>query len=219
MADGDPKAKAKIKPKVTTRKVGTRAVTEAERSATKRSQTVSTVLVAGAGLAALSLGGLTRTAPDKDVLVYSDAAACAAEGIRPAEECRSEYAIARAAYPSTAPHYETEIGCAGHHGSFRCLSDAGAMDGRRFVPRMAGYMIGRTAAQGVTPEPVYDHAAGHGGHGGSYCTGSGSAVSTGTGRSASSGKLTSASSRGTGASRTAFGGFGGSGKSFSSFGS
>lgn len=205
MADGDPTAKV-----------------AAERSATKRSQTVSTVLVAGAGLAALSLGSLTRAAPSKDVLVYPDAAACAAEGIRPAGECRSEYATARAAYPRMAPHYDTEGACARHHGSFRCLTDAAAPAAQRFVPRMAGYMIGRTAAQGVTPEPVYDHASGHGGHGGSYCTGSGGKVATGSGGSASSGKLTAASSKGSAvgfsSGKTTYGGFGDSGRGFSSFG-
>ncbi|KQT53386.1 hypothetical protein ASG52_04480 [Methylobacterium sp. Leaf456] len=186
--------------------------------ATKRSQTVSTALVASAGLAAFGLGSLTWVTPSQNVLVYPDAAACAAEGIRPAAECQSEYATARAAYPRTAPHYDTELDCARHHGSFRCSADAATTGPRRFVPRMAGYMIGRSAAQGLTPEPVYDHVAGHGGHGGSYCTGSGSAISTGSGRSASSGKLTSVS-KGTSAGTTSFGGFGGSGKSFSSFGS
>ncbi|WP_232628345.1 DUF1190 domain-containing protein [Methylobacterium sp. Leaf118] len=201
MGDGDPRA---------------RTVAATERAATKRSQTVSTMLVAGAGLAALGLGSLTRTAPSKDVLVYPDPAACAAEGIRPADACRSEYATARAAYPRTAPHYDTLDACARHHGSFRCLTDATATGPQGIVPRMAGYMIGRSAAQGVTPEPVYDHASGHGGHnghGGSYCTGSGSRVSTGSGGSASSGKLVASKGK------TAFGGFGGSGKSFSSFGS
>lgn len=197
---------------------------EADRKvATKRSQTVSTALVASAGLAAFGLGSLTWVTPSQNVLIYPDAAACAAEGIRPAAECQSEYATARAAYPRTAPHYDTELDCARHHGSFRCSTDAAATSSQRFVPRMAGYMMGRSAAQGLTPEPVYDHIAGHGGHGGSYCTGSGSAISTGTGRSASSGTLTSVSqgsvSKGTSPGKTSFGGFGGSGKSFSSFGS
>jgi hypothetical protein len=66
----------------------------------------------------------------------------------------------------------------------------------------------------VTPEPVYDHRQGHGGHDGSYCTGSGGKVSTGSGGHASSAKLKPAAAK-----ATSFGGFGGSGKSFSSFGS
>ncbi|MFY9291796.1 MAG: DUF1190 domain-containing protein [Methylorubrum rhodinum] len=192
------------------------------KAATKRSQTVSTALVASAGLAAFGLGSLTWTTPSQDVLVYPDAAACAAEGIRPATECRSEYGIARAAYPRTAPHYDTEYDCARHHGSFRCSADAAATGTRRFVPRMAGYMIGRSAAQGVTPEPVYDHVGGHGGHGGSYCTGSGGRISTGSGSAASSGKLSASPSKGStvGPSygKTTFGGFGDSGRGFSSFG-
>ncbi|PXW64217.1 DUF1190 domain-containing protein [Methylobacterium sp. B4] len=190
------------------------AVTPPDRGAIKRSQTVSTVLVAGAGLAALSLGSITRTAPSRDVLVYADPSACAAEGIRPAGECHNEYRIARAAYPGTAPHYDSQGACERHHGGSRCLDDATAAGSLRFVPRMAGYMIGRSAAQGVTPEPVYDHASGHGGHGGSYCTGSGTKVSTGSGGSASSGKVHGSSL----GSKVSFGGFGSSGKGFSSFG-
>jgi uncharacterized protein YgiB involved in biofilm formation len=188
------------------------AVSPPDRSASKRSQTVSTVLVASAGLAALGLGSLDRTAPSKDVLVYVDAAACAADGIRPADECRSDYATARAAYPSTAPHYGSSTECEGHHGTSHCLPDPNAPT--QFVPRMAGYLLGRRAADWVTPEPVYDHRQGHGGHDGSYCTGSGGKVSTGSGGHASSAKLKPAAAK-----ATSFGGFGGSGKSFSSFGS
>lgn len=184
-------------------------------TATKRSQTVSMVLVAGAGLTALSLGSLTRGVPTEDVLVYPDAAACVAEGIRPAVECRSEYDIARAAYPRTTPHYDTQATCERHHGGSRCLPDPGATDAQRFVPRMAGYMIGRSAAQRVTPEPVYDHASGRGGR---YCTGSGAKIGTGSGGSASSGKLTAAASKGSSTAGTSFGGFGESGRGFSSFG-
>jgi uncharacterized protein YgiB involved in biofilm formation len=185
------------------------AVTPPDRSASKRSQTVSTVLVASAGLAALGLGSLDRTAPSKDVLVYVDAAACAADGIRPADECRSDYATA---YPSTAPHYGSSPECEGHHGTSHCQPDPNAPT--QFVPRMAGYLLGRRAADWVTPEPVYDHRQGHGGHDGSYCTGSGGKVSTGSGGHASSAKLKPAAAK-----ATSFGGFGGSGKSFSSFGS
>lgn len=187
------------------------AVTSPDEAASKRSQTVSTVLVASAGLAALGLGSLERTAPSKDVLVYADAAACAADGIRPAEECRSDDATARAAYPSTAPHYDSAAECEGHHGSSHCLPDPNAPP--QSVPRMAGFLLGRRASDWVTPEPVYEHRQGHGGHHGSYCTGSGGKVSTGGGGHASSATLKPAAAK-----ATQFGGFGSSGKSFSSFG-
>ena len=187
------------------------AVTPPDTAASKRSQTVSTVLVASAGLAALGLGSLEWTAPSKDVLVYVDAAACAADGIRPAEECRSDYATARAAYPSTAPHYDLVAECEGHHGSSHCLPDPNTPS--QSVPRMAGFLLGRRASDWVTPEPVYEHRQGHGGHHGSYCTGSGGKVSSGGGGHASSATLKPAAAK-----ATQFGGFGSSGKSFSSFG-
>ncbi|SFL28676.1 DUF1190 domain-containing protein [Methylorubrum salsuginis] len=184
--------------------------------ATKRSQTVSTALVASAGLAAFGLGSLTFVDWSGNVLVYRDATACAAEGIRSAEDCRSAYDIARSAYPSSAPHYQWEVACESHHGNFHCQTDpAAAPTVGRYVPRMAGYVLGRRASDGVTPEPVYEHGGGHGdGHAG-YCTGSGGRISTGYGGRASSGMLKSARS----SSSAKFGGFGGSGKSFSSFGS
>ncbi|ACK85886.1 DUF1190 domain-containing protein [Methylorubrum extorquens] len=187
------------------------AVTPPGTAASKRSQTVSTVLVASAGLAALGLGSLERTAPSKDVLVYVDAAACAADGIRPAEECRSDYATARAAYPSTAPHYDSAAECEEHHGSSHCLPDPNTPP--QSVPRIAGFLLGRRASDWVTPEPVYEHRQGHGGHHGNYCTGSGGKVSTGGGGHASSATLKPAAAK-----ATQFGGFGSSGKSFSSFG-
>ena len=186
------------------------------RAATKRSQTVSTVLVAGAGRAALSLGSLDRTVPGRDVLVYPDATACAAEAIRTAADCRAAYDIARASYPATAPHYESTTRCEQHHGAHHCELDRTVdmiTDPMRFVPRMAGYLLGRNATDGVTPEPVYDHSSGHAGHHGAYCTGSGGRITTGSGAHASSGSLKSAASK-----ATKFGGFGSSGRSFSSFG-
>lgn len=189
-----------------------------DSAATKRSRMVSTVLVAGAGLAALQLGALDRTGTSQTVLVYPDAAACAAEAIRTAEACRQAYDTASAAYPSAAPHYGSSGLCEHHHGIGQCLPAPGAdwIDSLEFVPRMAGYLIGREESDGVTPEPVYAHRQGHGegpGHG-SFCTGSGGKVSTGTGAHASSGTLKSAAGQ-----PTKFGGFGATGKSVSFGGS
>jgi uncharacterized protein YgiB involved in biofilm formation len=78
---------------------------------------------------------------------------------------------------------------------------------------MAGFLLGRRASDWVTPEPVYEHRQGHGGHHGNCCTGSGGKVSSGGGGHASSATLKPAAAK-----ATQFGGFGSSGKSFSSFG-
>lgn len=191
---------------------------EAQRRRSKRSQTVSLVLVAGAGVAALGLGSLDPSQREEDVLVYADAAACAAEAIRPADECGSEYEVARAAYPTAAPRYASLPDCEGHHGPLHCRpgSEVGAQARDSYLPRMAGYMIGRRAAQGLTPQPVFDHAPrpGHAaaaaGHGG-YCTGGGARVYTGSGGRASAARVQTASLRG-----SSFGGFGQTGRAFSS---
>lgn len=191
---------------------------DGSRTRSKRSQTVSLVLIAGAGAAALGLGSLDPSQREEDVLVYADAAACAAEAIRPAEECRSEYAVARAAYPTAAPRYASLPDCEGHHGPLHCRpgGEVSEQARDRYLPRMAGYMIGRRAAQGLAPQPVFDHAPSPGhaaaaaGHGG-YCTGGGARIFTGSGGRASAARVQTASLRG-----TSFGGFGQTGRSFSS---
>lgn len=194
---------------------------EGQRTRSKRSQTVSLVLVAGAGAAALGLGRLDPSQREEDVLVYADAAACTAEGIRPEAECRDEYAIARQAYPTAAPRYASLVDCEGHHGRDHCLpgsevDGSGSVEARPgFLPRMAGYLIGRRASQGIAPQPVFDHAprSGHAaaatGHGG-YCTGGGARIITGSGGRASAGRMQTAALRG-----TSFGGFGQTGRAFS----
>jgi uncharacterized protein YgiB involved in biofilm formation len=194
---------------------------EGQRTRSKRSQTVSLVLVAGAGAAALGLGGIDPSQREEDVLVYADAAACTAEGIRPEDECRGEYAVARQAYPTAAPRYAGLIDCERHHGPGHCLSGSEVGGGPSvearagYLPRMAGYLIGRRASQGITPQPVFDHAprAGHAaaaaGHGG-YCTGGGARILTGSGGRASAGRMRTAALHG-----TTFGGFGQTGRAFS----
>lgn len=191
---------------------------EDQRVRSKRSQTVSLVLIAGAGAAALGLASLDPSQREDDVLVYADAAACAAEGIRPQEECREEYAVALKAYPTAAPRYASLADCEGHHGPEHCRpgSEVSTEASSGYLPRMAGYLIGRRASQGIAPQPVFEHAprAGHAaaaaGHGG-YCTGGGTRIVTGSGGRASAARVRTAALRG-----TSFGGFGQTGRAFSS---
>ena len=177
---------------------------------TKRSRTVSLVLVAGAAAAALGLARLDPSQDEEDTLVYPSAEACAVEGVRPASECDADYATARAAYPAAAPHYPDLAACESHHGPGHCVA-AGT-----YVPRMAGYLIGRRAEQEIAPQPVYEHApdaayaSAHGGGSGGYCTGGGARIFTASGGRSSGARVPS------GTVRTAFGGFGGTGRSFGS---
>lgn len=188
-----------------------------------RSQTVTLVLLAGAGAAALWLGHVDPSQDEEDVLIYPEADACIAGRIREPDDCRNEYRTARAAYPESAPRYDTAGDCEAHHGLGHCVpgDTVAASATGRFVPVMAGYVIGRRAEQGLTPQPVYDHAptersTGHGaasgGHAG-YCTGWGGRIVPATGGVSSSARVASSAVR-----RVAFGGFGNSGRSFSSHG-
>ncbi|MFC6742177.1 DUF1190 domain-containing protein [Methylobacterium tardum] len=93
------------------------------------------------------------------------------------------------------------------------------------MPLMAGYMIGRTAAQSLPAQPLYRHAPeeerpasdGAAGFASGYCTGAGGRVLTSGGSVA---RVSSAVARTTTSTpRTvARGGFGGTGRAVSAFG-
>lgn len=188
----------------------------------KRSTTVTLVLVAGAGVTALALGRCDPSQREEDVLVYASPDACIAGGIRTEADCRSQYAGAREAYPEAAPRYGSFAECEAHHGAGHCLTgaDVAASATGRFVPVLAGYVIGRRAEQALEPQPVYDHApnpsgaAYSGSGGGGYCTGWGGRIVTAHGGAASSARVSSAAVR-----TASFGGFGGTGRGFASHGS
>ncbi|MDP4022870.1 DUF1190 domain-containing protein [Methylobacterium sp. NEAU 140] len=195
----------------------------------KRSATVSLVLLVGAGAAALALGHLDESQREEDALVYDTEGACIAQGLRPAGECAAEYRAALDRYAADAPRYPTDAACERHHGPGGCtrLADGSPGDGSAFVPLMAGYMIGRTAAQGLPAQPLYRHApeeqqaaAGSGGGSGGYCTSSGGRVYAARGGSVT--RVSSAVARTTASAGTphavARGGFGGTGRAFSSGG-
>ncbi|WP_244477892.1 MULTISPECIES: DUF1190 domain-containing protein [unclassified Methylobacterium] len=189
-----------------------------------RSQTVTLVMLAGAGAAAFGLARLDPSQDEESVLVYANADACIAGTRRTEEDCRSEYLTARAAYPEVAPRYATVTDCEAHHGPSHCLPGDGVAVSAagRFVPRMAGYVIGRRIDQNLPPQPIFDHApnseashsgsAGHSG-GAGYCTSWGGRITTSSGGASSSARVASSAVR-----KVAYGGFGSTGRSFSSHG-
>lgn len=188
-----------------------------------RSRTVTLVMLTGAGAAAFGLAHIDPSQDEEDVLVYTDAAACTADKIRQDEECQSTYLTARAAYPEAAPRYDTMQACESHHGPGHCLTGGSVATSAsgRFVPRMAGYVIGRRWDQDLMPQPIYEHAPdqraeshGTGSHGTGYCTSWGGRVSTMSGGTSSRARVASSAVR-----AVSHGGFGGTGRSFSSHGS
>jgi uncharacterized protein YgiB involved in biofilm formation len=186
----------------------------------KRSQTVSLVLLCGAGATAVALARIDPSQREEDVLVYATPDACAAGRIRTEADCRRDYDIARQAYPDAAPRYPSPDACERHHGAGHCLpgESAGLREGGRTIPMMAGYVIGRRPEQDLPPQPVFDPApqerASQGaGHAGGYCTGSGGRIVTASGGRSASARVASASVR-----PASFGGFGATGRSFASHG-
>ncbi|MDE3744791.1 DUF1190 domain-containing protein [Methylobacterium radiotolerans] len=153
----------------------------------KRSAAVSLVLVAGAGAAALTLGGLDPSQREEEALVYWTLGACIAQQLRGAEACIAAYTSAQETYAATAPRYETEADCQRHHGTGGCTPGAQVTEAARgrYLPVMAAFMMGRTDAQDLPVQPLYPHApeeerdeagTATAGHGGGYCTGAGGRV-------------------------------------------
>ncbi len=153
----------------------------------KRSAAVSLVLVAGAGAAALTLGGLDPSQREEEALVYGTLGACIAQQLRGAEACIAAYTSAQETYAATAPRYETEADCQRHHGTGGCTPGAQVTEAARgrYLPVMAAFMMGRTDAQDLPVQPLYPHApeeerdeagTATAGHGGGYCTGAGGRV-------------------------------------------
>ena len=189
----------------------------------KRSAAVSLVLVAGAGAAALTLGGLDPSQREEEALVYGTLGACIAQQLRGAEACIAAYTSAQETYAATAPRYETEADCQRHHGTGGCTPGAQVTEAARgrYLPVMAAFMMGRTDAQDLPVQPLYPHApeeerdeagAATAGHGGGYCTGAGGRVAYAGGASrvhvpASVARTTSATPR-----TISRGGFGGTGR-------
>jgi uncharacterized protein YgiB involved in biofilm formation len=189
----------------------------------KRSQTVSLVLLVGAGAAAWGLSRVDPSQREEDALVYPTEEGCTAGHVRSVEECRDAFREARDLYPRIAPRYATSAECEAHHGASGCLA-GGSLSPEAagwFVPVMAGVMMGRTLAQGLPVQPLFPHRpederqAASGGSAGGYCTSSGGRVWASSGGSGTTARVSSAVARNRdSAARVVRGGLGSTGRSF-----
>lgn len=182
----------------------------------KRSRTVSLVLLGSAAVMAVAIAEHDPSQNEEDVLIYPNAEACIGAKVRDDEDCRRDFDAARAAYATSAPRYDTMSDCESHHGSAHCVAGETVSESARgkFLPLMAAYMMGRTVQQALAAQPLYDHQPATGtsssGYGG-YCTSSGGRIWTSGGGRSSSARVSSTVARG-----TSYGGFGSTGRSFSS---
>src|SRR4051812_36610470 len=151
----------------------------------KRSQTLSLVLLAGAGVAAYAVARHDPSQRGEDALIYRSEQECVEARLRSPADCHDGFEAAGAAHATSAPRYQALADCESHHGRGSCVGGAAATPqaAAHFVPVMAAYMIGRTAPQAMPPQPPYPHRddqrdPAEGGRGGAsgYCTGSGGYV-------------------------------------------
>ena len=131
---------------------------------------------------------------EDEKIVYSDAAACRADGKLTAEQCEQRFQEARAAHARDARRFPSLTGCEAEFGSGRCESIL-VNGAQMWVPAFAGLMLARGlagAAQQLLPPnrqmcppgstvPECQPARSGGGSGGGghwYTTTSGGSVST-----------------------------------------
>ncbi|WP_298959195.1 DUF1190 domain-containing protein [uncultured Methylobacterium sp.] len=196
-------------------------------SLSKRSQSVSLTLVAGAGIAAMALGRHDPSQREDDMLIYQTLVACRDAGLRSVADCDAADREAHRLYPGVAPRYPSLAACEAHHGCGGCLdgtavsSDAAG----RFVPSLSGFMLARRPDEDRPAQPLFRHAdrgcgPARGGmvssHG--YCTASGGRVwgpSDGSGVAKVSSVLTRTVGSANAPRVVASGGFGGTGHAVS----
>lgn len=191
----------------------------------KRSQTVSLVLLLGVGAAAWGLARRDPSQREEDALVYRDLAACLGQGLRSREDCESADREARSLYPQAAPRYATNGDCEAHHGCGGCTAGGfvSPVAAGYFIPMLSGFMIGRTPEQKLPVQPLYRHetrpCGAGGGHAGSYCTSAGGRVWTASSGSSSARVSSAVAHTSTSSPRVvASGGFGGTGHAISAHG-
>ena len=107
-------------------------------------------------LLALAAGMIWASKPNEQrIKIYSSVAACQAE--QPAEDCAKALAAAEQEHTKSAPRYIGSGLCeAEYYGSCAEVHDS---TGDRFIPAMAGFMLGHALATGgvasVVSQPVY----------------------------------------------------------------
>ncbi|WP_407522477.1 DUF1190 domain-containing protein [Methylobacterium oryzisoli] len=198
---------------------------ESRFSGSKRSQTVSLVLLLGVGAAAWGLARRDPSQREEDALVYRDLAACLGQSLRSREDCEAADSEARSLYPQAAPRYASNAACEEHHGCGGCVAGGSVSSAAAgyFIPTLSGFMIGRTPEQRMPVQPLYRHetrpCGTGGGHAGSYCTSSGGRVWTASSGSSSARVSSAVAHTSTSSARVvSSGGFGGSGHAVSASG-
>lgn len=122
-------------------------------------RTIAMTLVA-VGAGAFGLWAFTATGGPKDVhgKIYRNAAHCSSDGSIAGNECQDLWRKAKVVHNSHAPAYDTKLKCEAVHDAGQCIQPADAKEAERrtkFIPRMAGYVMGKLALGRYQAAPLY----------------------------------------------------------------
>ena len=115
----------------------------------KRSGNIALLLMGAAAVA----WTMTDTEESADVAVYDSPEQCAGDGVYTEEQCRDEFAAAKAEHAKVAPRYSSSRDCYGDFGYNQCQRVG---TGGFWMPFMMGYMLAPRSGIGtVATQPLY----------------------------------------------------------------
>jgi uncharacterized protein YgiB involved in biofilm formation len=129
---------------------------ESEQGGGRKRTMVITLLALGAG--AVTVGNLTGAGSTRgtDQRTYRSVAQCEEEKLLSPQECVANFVQARQMHERAAPAFNSRTDCEREYGPGMCVppsSESGRTN--TYIPLMAAYLIGRRAAGGYQPAPMY----------------------------------------------------------------
>ena len=115
----------------------------------------STKIGLGAAGVVLVASAWSLMGGEDDHYVYSDPAACRADGKLTSDQCEQRYQEARAAHARSARRFPSQSHCEGEYGSGKC-EQVNVGGTQMWVPALVGFMLARNlaAAGGGVPQPL-----------------------------------------------------------------
>lgn len=127
----------------------------------KRTMILTLAALGAGGVALYFFAGDSRIAEGAPQ-VYTDVAQCVASGLYPGGVCEVQWNEANKLHQIAAPDYASMSACEDKHGAGRCMKPAVPEDPQRssrYIPVMAGYFFGNTAAGAQRGVPLYNFAS------------------------------------------------------------
>lgn len=123
-----------------------------------------TLVAIGAGAFGVWAFATSGSGKDAHGKVYNSAQACASDGAMSSDTCSRLWREALRLHTNHAPVYTTKAQCEMVHGTGRCEEPVSAFDKTRrtqYIPRMAGYAMGRLVLGGYQAAPLFKRKTDH----------------------------------------------------------